>query len=248
MGGFIGVAAWIICDLWAPCWLWEGCETERRRLRRGRKVGWASNCYTCCGSSNAADKHLRTHPRTSKHPRIHTHTLIDSHTHAVKHAAELAQCVKCHISVALINSLKCFNAPAGIIKCSGTGKQQIYSHPPLPSFSTSCLPSRISFTWFEHIHPPTLYPIPAAATLIQLSLTNTRQIPLESRIANMFGLNFICIDSPMHSGQQGVTLERSWLIANGAKKWSHLHELKVRREGGREWSERSVVCAGKEEE
>lgn len=114
---------------------------REKRWERGRTVGWASNCNTCCASSNAADKHLRTHTYA------HAHTLIDSHTHAVKHAAELAQCVKCHICVALINSLKCFNAPAGIIKCSGTGKQQIYSQPRSTlSLHSSCLPSRISFT------------------------------------------------------------------------------------------------------
>lgn len=94
--------------------------------------------------------------------------------------------------------------------CSGTGKQQIYSQPPH-------LPPVCHLAFLSHDLRPTPFAISAAA-LIQLSLTNTRQIPLESRIANMFGLNFICIDSPMHRGQQGVTLERSWLIANGAKK------------------------------
>lgn len=139
-------------------------------MGEGRTVGWASNCNTCCASSNAADKHLRTHTYARKH------TLIDSHTHAVKHAAELAQCVKCHICVALINSLKCFNAPAGIIKCSGTGKQQIYSQPPFPLFPlySSCLPSRISFTWFASTHPtPSLL-------LLLLSFNCHWQIPDKS--------------------------------------------------------------------
>lgn len=172
-------------------------------------MGWASNCNTCCAPSNAAHKHLRTHT----HAR--THTLIDSHTHAVKHAAELAQCVKCHICVALINSLKCFNAPAGIIKCGPAPANNKSIASPLTSLSA--LPV-CHLAFLSHDLLPTPYNISAAAALIQLSLTNTRQIPLESRIANMFGLNFICIDSPMHRGQQGVTLERSWLIANGAKK------------------------------
>lgn len=117
---------------------------------RGGGVGVGGERATVTRAVHRLMRLTNTYAHTHTHRQTHTHIHSGAERQTVKHAAELAQCVKCHICVALINSLKCFNAPAGTIKCSGigVGKQQIYRQPSsLPIRSTRLgQPSRISFT------------------------------------------------------------------------------------------------------